>query len=368
MLSSSFSRLLRHQQSSVRSISTFIQSLNDTTSAFPYRDIIRYSERNMKVSSEELKQDLDHIADAFLDLGLKKGDVIASWVYDGETKHKLQLLCAKLGFVFADWDRTIDTVDEVRQALTLTQPTMVVTNPSMGVQDVDCLKLLRIAVPELFHHVGGSSSPFHSHQFPSLKHFVNTSNDKQKGFKRLVTLKAFETDGARGHVEEKKVKDSDPLFVQVTKQGPFDVTASQTQSHKQVWESNSWPRISKLVQAEYQEMWENEAIDYERLQSVSGLAFPDPRIVDMEEIIASIRTENVAPLPNNVQLSEQELQLGREIRNDLLGMLENFEMCDGSRMYNLLLAKYPQLQNATQAERLGLATLHPQLMAKEAQA
>jgi hypothetical protein len=361
MLSSSFSRLLRSQRSSLRSISSFIQSFNDTTAKLPYRDIIRYSERNVKVSSEELRADLDQIADAFLDLGLQKGDVIASWVPDGEIKHKLQLLCAKMGYVFADWDRTMDSVDEVREALSLSQPTMVVTDPTSNVDTVDCLKLLRIAVPELYQHVGGSS-PFHSHQFPSLRYFVNTVNQPQKGFKRLITLKAFGSDGVRGVAEEKKVKDSDPLFVRITKNGPFAVSASKTLSHKQVWESGAWPRITKLVKAEYQEMWENEAVDYEKLKALTGLQFPDPRIVDMEEVIAAIRTEGVAPIPDDVQLTEQELQLGREIRSDLLGMLENFELCDGSRMFNVLAAKYPQLRNPQQAERLGLATMHPQLM------
>jgi hypothetical protein len=301
---------------------------------------------------------------------MKKGDVIASWVHDGETKHKLQLLCAKMGYVFADWDRSIDNVDEVRAALSASQPTMVVTNPSISVGNIDCLKLLRVAVPELYHHVGGSSV-LHSHSFPSLKFVVNTANEKQKGFTRLITLKAFEDPdvGVRGREAEHKVKDSDPLFVKVSKKGAFQIEAARAKTHKEVWEDREvWPGVSKLVRAEYQEMWEHEEVDYQKLKAITGMEYPDPRTVSFDHVLAAIHTQQVPPLPEHIQLTQDELRVGREIRHDLLSMLEHFEMSDGGRMFSLLVAKFPQLNQPEQAERLGWATMHPSSWQHELQA
>ena len=90
-----------------------------------------------------------HIADTFMTYDLKRGDSIASWVVEGEIKHKIQFLCAQLGLVFVDWDRRIEHVDEVRDALSLHPPKMLITDHE--IRNTDCVQLLRIAIPELFH-------------------------------------------------------------------------------------------------------------------------------------------------------------------------------------------------------------------------
>lgn len=110
------------------------------------------------------------------------------------------MAAAKLGMQITDMDSSINTVDEVRECLTLAQCRMIVFEPQSD--GVDRLELLRLSIPEFYHckYTMGvvanlyiqivtslfvdddtQGQWFHSKYYPNLKFFLHSGFDIELG-------------------------------------------------------------------------------------------------------------------------------------------------------------------------------------------
>lgn len=235
-----------------RPLSAIAANFDAMVESLPLREAARYKKKNMKWQSTDVKKYVDAQANAFLEYGLEKGDTIAVWLPECAEKHVTQLAAAKIGLLFADFDLNISTVEDVRSALSLTQPRAIVFEPESSTQHN--LNLLRRAIPEFYHYDDTLGKIFHSKYFPKLKYFIHTGFDIEIG---AINYKhVFLPNPEINHLPQiqASIPDDAPLYTAVRKDANGKITQTPALTHAQVLEQNVWPAVNQLLAKKYFEV------------------------------------------------------------------------------------------------------------------
>lgn len=241
-------RLLGRLSPSQRFVSTLINKLSASVNELPMREAIRYKEKNMKLTANQL---LDHVtshAAGLLEWGVAPGDTIGLWLPDKAEKHVSLLSCAMIGCKVVDMDTSITSVSEVRQALALAPIRVLVFDPVSD--DIDKLKLLRKSIPEFFWYCDEYGQEFHSKHFPSLQLFIHTGFDIENGALNYVDC-FMRNNHSLVHSVAKDLKDDTPFYSQITKDKNGKVVASPALSHGKALEANALLYVKKILNKEY---------------------------------------------------------------------------------------------------------------------
>eukprot|EP01041_Mallomonas_annulata_P010748 gene10748-22457_t len=161
--------------SNVRFSSRMVTMLDDMVQNSPMREAVRYTNKNMKWSAGDLKKQIEAHANALIEYGFTNGENVALWHKDGAEKHVTFLAAAKIGLKVVDIDTSINTVPDLRQALSIANCKAIVFEPQTDT--TDNLLLLRKAIPEFFFYDDTYGQPFHSKHFPKLEMFIHTGFD-----------------------------------------------------------------------------------------------------------------------------------------------------------------------------------------------
>merc|ERR1711988_1671170 len=116
----------------MRHASSLVQKFEDSVSALPLREAVRYTEKNMKWSASELKGYVDSHANALIEHGFRSGEKILMYLPEGAEKHVTLLAAAKIGLhvidIFVAQD-SILSVDDMRSILTTAAPKAFIFEP-----------------------------------------------------------------------------------------------------------------------------------------------------------------------------------------------------------------------------------------------
>ena len=132
-----------------RAASNLVSRFEDSVAALPMREAVRYTGKNMKWTASEVKGFVDAHANALLEQGFKKGEVLALWVPNSAEKHVTLLAAAKIGLKVVDVDTSLSTVADLRQVLASSACKAIIFEPVSASQDN--LLMLRKAIPEFFY-------------------------------------------------------------------------------------------------------------------------------------------------------------------------------------------------------------------------
>lgn len=235
-----------------RPMSAIASNFDAMVQSLPMREAIRYKKKNMKWQSTDIKKYVDAQANAFVEYGLEAGDTIAVWLPESAEKHVTQIAAAKVGLLFADLDLNISSVEEVRSALSLTQPRAIIFEPESATQNN--LNLLRRAIPEFYHYDDSSGKIFHSKYYPNLKYFIHTGFDIEIGCINYKHVFLPNPEINRLLQIQAAIPDSAPLYTSVKKENDGKITQTPALTHAQVLEQNTWPSVNKLLAKEYFEV------------------------------------------------------------------------------------------------------------------
>jgi len=136
-------------QLAVRLASSLVTKFEDAVAALPMREAVRYTGKNLKWTASELKGFVDAHANALLEHGFVKGDVLAVWLPNSAEKHVTLLAAAKIGLKVVDVDASLSAVADLRQVLSSSACKAIFFEPVSATQDN--LLLLRKAIPEFFY-------------------------------------------------------------------------------------------------------------------------------------------------------------------------------------------------------------------------
>ena len=134
---------------SCRSQSTLITQFEASVASLPQREAVRYTAKNLKWTATEVKHFVDAHANALLEHGFVKGEVLALWLPDSAEKHVTLLAAAKIGLKVVDVDQSLATVADMRKILSTSACKAIFFEPVSKTQDN--LLLLRKAIPEFFY-------------------------------------------------------------------------------------------------------------------------------------------------------------------------------------------------------------------------
>ena len=206
-----------------------MSSVNAAVASLPMREAVRYTKGNVKVTADEFNKYAESHANALFEYGLVTGDSVAVWMTESQEKHVTLLAAAKLGLKVVEFDASINSMEDLRAALSMAEAKTIIFDPISG--DVDQLMLLRKAIPEFFEYDDTYGQPFHSKYFPHLKYFIQTGFDIEIGC--LNYKHCFLPNSTTDYVGASTIKDSTPLHMSVTKKGDGSgIEASKTVSHK----------------------------------------------------------------------------------------------------------------------------------------
>ena len=133
-----------------RAASNLVSRFEESVAALPMREAVRYIGKNMKWTASEVKGFVDAHANALLEQGFKKGEVLALWVSPNSAeKHVTLLAAAKIGLKVVDVDTSLSSVADLRQVLASSACKAIIFEPVSASQDN--LLMLRKAIPEFFY-------------------------------------------------------------------------------------------------------------------------------------------------------------------------------------------------------------------------
>ena len=132
-----------------RSQSSLIKQFETSVASLPMREAVRYTGKNLKWTASEMKHFVDAHANALLEHGFMKGDILGLWLPDSAEKHVTLLAAAKIGLKVVDIDLSVSTVADLRQVLSISACKAIFFEPVSATQDN--LLLLRKAIPEFFY-------------------------------------------------------------------------------------------------------------------------------------------------------------------------------------------------------------------------
>eukprot|EP01039_Chlorochromonas_danica_P011252 gene11255-12551_t len=235
----------------VRATSSFVQKLDASIQALPHREAVRYEYKNQKFSAEQLNKYTEAHANALLEHGFKAGETILVWMPEIPEKHVLFLAAAKAGLKLVELDVSITSVEDVREALRLSQPKAIYVQKQYG--NTDYLLVLRKSIPELFYYDDSGGQLFHSKYFPNLRYFVHTEMDNEIGALNFNSL--FLRDPPTSYVKAaaEATKDDTPLYSAITK-GSKGVQQTPFVPHGEVLKLPAWSFANKVVESVYFEV------------------------------------------------------------------------------------------------------------------
>eukprot|EP00602_Paraphysomonas_sp_CaronLab_P007450 CAMPEP_0185019186 /NCGR_PEP_ID=MMETSP1103-20130426/1811_1 /TAXON_ID=36769 /ORGANISM="Paraphysomonas bandaiensis, Strain Caron Lab Isolate" /LENGTH=212 /DNA_ID=CAMNT_0027549369 /DNA_START=162 /DNA_END=797 /DNA_ORIENTATION=+ len=204
----------------------------------PYREAVRYTDKNVKWSAYEFNAHVNNHAHAMLDYGFGPGVPVLNWMHDNKVKHVTLMAASKIGLQVTEMDGGINTVEEVRKVLALSNCRMVVFDPDS--EGVNRLELLRMAIPEFYHYDDEMGQWFHSKHFPNLKFFLHSGFDIEVGclnFKRWFNPS---TNKAQLDEIKSKLTDDMPLYRKVSRGADGKLDVSEMHTHKDVYNSKMW--------------------------------------------------------------------------------------------------------------------------------
>lgn len=191
-------------------------------------------------------------------------------------QHVLFLAAAKAGLKVVEMDVSITSVQDVREALRLSQPKAIYVQKQFG--NTDYLLVLRKSIPELFYcmlpylislrsfdclanmiHIllllddDSGGQLFHSKYFPNLRFFVHTELDNEIGALNFNSL--FLRDPPVSYVKAaaEATKDDTPLYSAITK-GSKGVQQTPFVPHGEVLKLPAWSFANKVVESVYFEV------------------------------------------------------------------------------------------------------------------
>ena len=233
----------------MRHASSLVQKFEDSVSALPLREAVRYTEKNMKWSASELKGYVDSHANALIEHGFRSGEKILMYLPEGAEKHVTLLAAAKIGLHVIDISVAQDSilsVDDMRSILTTAGPKAFIFEPVNAVQDN--LLLLRKAIPEFFYYDDTKGQHFHSKHWPSLEYFIHTGFDVEMG--ALNYKHMFLRDPVNSAVDATASSTDDklPVYSVVSKQGEgWSINKTITQKDALA----EWKFADQIVKQQY---------------------------------------------------------------------------------------------------------------------
>jgi hypothetical protein len=238
-------------RASFRPASTLVSKVDSAVKELPFRDAVRYTDKNVKWTAQEFNAHIDNHADAMLDHGFGPGMSVINWMPDSKVKHVTLMAAAKLGMQITDMDSKINTVAEVRECLALAQCRMIVFDPQS--EGVDRLELLRMSIPEFYHYDDTQGQWFHSKYYPNLKFFLHSGFDIELGCQSFKTWMINNPSKPELDKTKAGLSDDAPL-VRTVKRGASGLEVSEFSSHKDVYTKKMWGFADKLITKEYFEL------------------------------------------------------------------------------------------------------------------
>lgn len=239
--------------------STLVSNFEEMVQALPMREALRYKHKNMKWSAEDFKHFGDSHANGLIDLGFVAGDRIAIWHKESAEKHVTLWAAAKIGMLVIDIDPALSTVKEVRQALKVANCKALIFEPVTETQDN--LLLLRKSIPEFFHYDDTYGDWFHSKYFPSMKYFIHTGFDIERGCLHHRSLFLPNPIFNFSDTTAAAVTDATPLYQVIVKgevkdgeESPPDIVISEVFTQGDVFAKGVWEFADKMIQKKYLEI------------------------------------------------------------------------------------------------------------------
>lgn len=233
-----------------RSVSTLMTRIEAASADLPHREACRFSDHNVKWTAENIINLVNDHAGTLIDVGIKKGDTVVTWMPEGREKFISLLASAKLGLVVTDMDPSIVSIANVRKILFLAQPKMIVFDPETGNNRIE---LLRQSIPEFYHYDDEDGHEFHSKYLPNLKYFLHTGFDLEVGcynFKRWLVRTADKSHIVAASAD---VTDDLPLYRRtLLNRGNLEISPLKTQ--KEVMDEKLWSFSDNLTNKVYFEV------------------------------------------------------------------------------------------------------------------
>jgi len=126
-----------HSSRSISSISTIGAALDHAVQTLPHREALRAfsnagRDSDLRWSYVEFQQYVNELANGFVELQLKKGDVLALWLPNNAEHIVAQYAAAKAGITIASIDSSISTPEELAFVLQDSQSSALLFEPKVN--------------------------------------------------------------------------------------------------------------------------------------------------------------------------------------------------------------------------------------------
>ncbi len=167
---------------------TIGDQFDQTAERFPDQEAVIVRHQNIRLSYQELKQEVDTCARAFIHLGLEKGERIGIWSPNCYEWLLTQLATSKIGAILVNINPSY-RVHELEYALKQSGCSMLVLADQF--KGSDYTGMIHELVPELLDHTKGD---FTSERLPALRQAISLSQENRAG---LLPWKHFLEGGAQ---------------------------------------------------------------------------------------------------------------------------------------------------------------------------
>ncbi len=133
----------------------------------PYKNALKALHQGEFYCYAELDKHSEALANGLLELGLKSGDKVATWMGNDIENAVTQVAAAKAGFVLAAIDPALSDAHALSNALSDSKASALIYNPMCGSNN----DVIASAVPEL---VSGQPGVVKSAKHPNLKYVLAT--------------------------------------------------------------------------------------------------------------------------------------------------------------------------------------------------
>jgi len=164
---------------------TLGELLEENVTKYPNREVLVYSDRNLRYTYAEFNERVNNVAKGFLALGIKKGDHIGIWATNVPDWLVVLFAAAKIGAVLV----TINTnyrSSEIDYILRQSDCNLLCIIDQF--KDIDYVKTIYEVVPELRTTPRGYLK---SERYPHLKHVVYLGPEKHRGMYSINEVTAL---------------------------------------------------------------------------------------------------------------------------------------------------------------------------------
>mmetsp|Transcript_31986 Transcript_31986/g.23646 ORF Transcript_31986/g.23646 Transcript_31986/m.23646 type:complete len:258 (+) Transcript_31986:103-876(+) len=233
-----------------RFASSLVTKFDKSVESLPLREAVRYVSIKQKLTAKDFLDSAESHANALLDHGFKKDDVLAMWSVDGMEKDFTKMAAAKAGMRFVDIDPSITDIASIREFLKISQVKALYFFPHHD--DKDFPMLLRKAIPELFYYDNSEGQFFHSKFFPKLKFFISMGRDNEYGCLSYQELFLPHPEVNMCRVESEKLTDDTPFYAEIRKNNGV-VSMTPFITHGEALSSPAFSFVKKYIDHEYYE-------------------------------------------------------------------------------------------------------------------